>query len=122
MKWISFGHLHGVKTKPQIKELNSKSIKADNKFKETNTSIDTNKVAISELADKQTATAFNIDALTEQLGQAQSVKADIEKLASQLTSLENKSSSRDQQQIELATMVAELDTSVKMDCRTNATA
>ncbi|WP_448556579.1 hypothetical protein [Thalassotalea montiporae] len=102
------------KNQSQIKELRSKTIKTDNKLTETNTEILTNKTAIIELGDKQSATAFNINALTDQLGKAQSVKQEIEKLASQLSSLENKSSSRDQQQIELATMVAELDTSVKL--------
>ena len=102
------------KNQSQIKELRSKTIKADNKLTEVNTEILTNKTAIIELGDKQSATAFDINALSDQLGNAQQVKQEIAKLTSQLNSLENKSSSRDQQQVELATMVAELDTSVKL--------
>lgn len=102
------------KNQAQIKELRSVSIKADNKLKAQTASIASNKSSINDLSEKQTAASFNIDALAEQLSQAQSIKTDINSLSGKLASLETKSSSRDKQQIELATMVAELDTSVKM--------
>ncbi|NMP31449.1 hypothetical protein HII17_07730 [Thalassotalea sp. M1531] len=102
------------KNQTQIKELRSKSIKSENKLKNSTTNISANKSAIADLNEKQTAATFSIDALGEQLGQAQNIKSELEILNGKMLTLENKSSGRDKQQIELATMVQELDTSVKM--------
>ncbi|MFD2166579.1 hypothetical protein ACFSJY_09900 [Thalassotalea euphylliae] len=102
------------KNQSQIKELRSKSIKAENSFKDINANLANSAASLQDLADKQTAATFNIDALAEQLTQAQNIKSEIDALNSKLISLESKSSERDSQQVELATMVQELDTSVKM--------
>jgi len=102
------------KNQTQLKELRSQTIKSENKLKASTNAINSNKDAINELTDKHTATTFNIDALAEQLGKTQSIKSELDTLTSKMVNLENKSSGRDQQQIELATMVQELDTSVKM--------
>ncbi|WP_448212979.1 hypothetical protein [Colwellia sp. MEBiC06753] len=98
----------------EIKELRSSTIKAENNLKTLGTEVAGNDKDIRDLNEKNTTLSFSLDALTEQLAQAKNIQTSLNELNSKLVNLENKSSSRDRKQIELATMVADLDTSVKI--------
>ena len=63
--------------------------------------------------EKQTSTEFNINLLTDQIAAANNTQTEIKKLASKFAALETKSSSRDQQQMKVATNVNQLDKSLK---------
>lgn len=98
----------------EIKELRSKSIK-QGKLTSTSEKKLANAVAtISEVKEKQTSNAFELTALGDQITAANNIRIDLDKLKSQLSTLNEKSSGRDNQQMEVATTVNELDTMLKL--------
>ena len=101
----------------QIKEVRSKAIKHTNAFtasnKNINNAITNLTTSVSKFEEKQTSTEFNINLLTDQIAAANNTQTEIKKLASKFAALETKSSSRDQQQMKVATNVNQLDKSLK---------
>lgn len=98
----------------EIKEARSKSLKQSKVVSSNKNTIDKVVDTITELTDKQTSTELNMNALGDQITAANNIRADLDKLRTQLTSLNEKSSGRDNQQIEVATTVNELDTMLKL--------
>lgn len=95
----------------EIKELRSQQIK----FKQSSaTNQETQKSRLQELTDKLTATEFSIDAISEQIVAANTVKNTITQLNAKLTTLDNQFKTRDEQQMITATSINELDTSVQL--------
>jgi len=98
----------------EIKEVRSKGIKQLNVINSNKTEIGNVKTIVAGLTDKQTSTEFNINALSDQINAANNIRVDLDKLKSQLITLNTKSSGRDNQQMEVATTVNELDTMLKL--------
>ena len=98
----------------EIKEVRSKSLKQLNVVNSNKTEIGHVKSVVAGLEDKQTSTEFSMNALGDQINAANNIRVDLDKLKSQLTSLNAKSSGRDNQQMEVATTVNELDTMLKL--------
>lgn len=95
----------------EIKEIRSQQIK----FKQSSTTNhETQKSRLQELTDKLTATEFSIDAISEQIVAANTVKDTITQLNGKLTALDNQVKTRDEQQMITATSINELDTSVQL--------
>jgi len=98
----------------EIKEVRSKNIKQLKVVNANKTSIDNVVNSIADIKDQQTSSELNINALGDQINAANNIRADLDKLRSQLTSLNEKSSGRDNQQMEVATTVNQLDTMIKL--------
>lgn len=96
----------------EIKALVAQNKKQDGVNKETTTSLTKASSFIKELQDKQTENQFAVAALTDRFSSVDELKTTLSGLTSQLTELENKSSDRDQSQVELATSVNQLEMSV----------
>jgi len=64
---------------------------------------------IKSLANKQTETDFNLGILTEQMADAKSISAELNKLKSQVSALETSGMGKEQQQIQIAGNIAELE-------------
>lgn len=98
----------------EIKELNSQSKKiATQQTKNTN-AINTQNDNIIDVKDKITATEFAIDAVSEQIVAANSIKDQIAKLTSQLSELDANAKTRDKQQMVTATSINEFDTTLQL--------
>lgn len=98
----------------EIKELNSQSKKiATQQTKNTN-AINTQNNNINDVKDKITATEFAIDAVSEQIVAANSIKDQIAKLTSQLSELDANAKTRDKQQMVTATSINEFDTTLQL--------
>ena len=69
---------------------------------------------INVLADKVTATEFSINAVTEQMIAANTLKDEIKKLSTALNTLDADAKSRDKQQMFTATSINEFDTSLRL--------
>ena len=95
----------------EIKELRSKTIKQTNAVTANNKKIDNAITSIRKVEEKQTSTEFNINLLSDQVTAANNTQAEFKKLTEKFATLEEKSSSRDQQQMKVATNVNELDQS-----------
>lgn len=98
----------------EIKELNSQSKKiATQQTKNTN-AINTQNDNIIDVKDKITATEFAIDAVSEQIVAANSIKDQIARLTSQLSELDANAKTRDKQQMVTATSINEFDTTLQL--------
>lgn len=98
----------------EIKELNSQSKKiATQQTKNTN-AINTQNNNINDVKDKITATEFAIDAVSEQIVAANSIKDQIARLTSQLSELDANAKTRDKQQMVTATSINEFDTTLQL--------
>jgi chromosome segregation ATPase len=95
------------KNQKEIKELNSQSMKMT---QQQDKSTDT----LSDLKDKITATELSINAISEQMIAASSLKDELKKLSSQFNTLDANAKSRDRQQMFTATTVNEFDTSLQL--------
>lgn len=98
----------------EIKELNSASKKQKTQQTKLANSISTVTQNVSEIKEKQTATEFSIDALSEQLTAANNVKKDLSSIDSAIASLESKYQGRSDQQMEVATSVNELNMQITL--------
>ena len=98
----------------EIKELNSKSIKLASQQGKNTSAMNTQNSSIKELSDKITATEFSIDAVSEQIVAANTVKDQISKLSSQFNALDTNAKTRDKQQMVTATSINEFDTSLQL--------
>lgn len=102
------------KNQKDIKELNSQSKKiTQQQGKNTNT-VKAQATSINELNDKITATEFSIDAVSEQIVAANTIKDQLNKLTSQFSTLDANSKSRDKQQMITATSINEFDTTLQI--------
>ena len=93
----------------EIKELSSQMDKqqksiGDIKKRETST-----QGAIKSLTDKQTQVDFNLGIVTEQIEGSKNLEAELQKLKEELTSIQSKAITGDQNQIELASTVSRLE-------------
>jgi chromosome segregation ATPase len=102
------------KNQKEIKALNSQGIKTAQQLNKNTSSTSQQKNAISDLKDKLTETEFSINAISEQLVEASSLKEQINKLSSQLNTLDANAKSRDKQQMFTATSINEFDTSLQL--------
>lgn len=98
----------------EIKELNSKSIKLASQQGKNTSAMNTQNASIKELSDKITATEFSIDAVSEQIVAANTIKDQISKLSSQFNALDTNAKTRDKQQMVTATSINEFDTSLQL--------
>ncbi|NQY63073.1 MAG: hypothetical protein HRT38_04970 [Alteromonadaceae bacterium] len=102
----------------EIKEIRSKALKqsktATANNKKLNDTITKVTTSVSKFKEKQTSTEFNINLLSDQIAAANNAQTKIKKLASKFAALEEKSSSRDQQQMKVATNVNQLEKSLKL--------
>ncbi len=97
-----------------IKELRTASQKQETLNKNQSTQITNAASAISAINDKLTSSELSINALTDQIAAANNIKAEISQLTAHMTTLEEKSSTRDAQQIEIATNVNQLEMSLTL--------
>jgi hypothetical protein len=97
-----------------VKALRSKMLKQAKVSDANSKKLDNVIVAVTELTEKQTSTDFNINALGDQISAANKTQAEIKALSDQFTALKEQSLARDQQQMEVATSVNELDMSVQL--------
>ncbi|UUO22116.1 hypothetical protein FGD67_02035 [Colwellia sp. M166] len=98
----------------EIKALNSQSQKIVQQQTKNTAAVNQQSNEINLLADKVTATEFSINAVTEQMIAANSLKDDIKKLSSALNTLDADAKSRDKQQMFTATSINEFDTSLRL--------
>jgi len=102
------------KNQKEIKELNSQSIKLAQQQDKNTLSVGQQNDALNDLTDKLTATEFSINAVSEQMVAASSLKDELNKLSSQFNSLDADAKSRDKQQMFTATSINEFDTSLRL--------
>lgn len=102
------------KNQSEIKALRSSSIKQDTLNKNQSQQLEQANTAINNVNDKLTSTEFNITALADQITAANNMQPKIAELTSLLTKLEEKSSGRDTQQMEVATSVNQLEMSITL--------
>lgn len=98
----------------EIKELKSqgkKLVTADNNLSK---SIDTLAKSFGDISEKQTASEFAVEALSEQLQVANNLKADLDKLSAVLNKLQQRFQGRSDQQLEVASNVSSLDSQIKL--------
>jgi len=97
-----------------VKDLRSKALKEAKVVGANSKKLDNVIVAVTDLTEKQTSTDFNINALGDQISAANKTQGEIKVLADEFTSLKEQSLGRDQQQMEVATSVNELDMSIQL--------
>lgn len=100
----------------EIKELTSTTIALD-KSVNSNTQSLKNAASLSlvkELQEKQTAADFSLNAISEQLSTSTKIKDEVAELSKQVNSLSQTANSREQQQMEVATSVNQVDTSLQL--------
>jgi chromosome segregation ATPase len=97
-----------------IKTLRSTSVKHQQKTTDSIQKLSTTLKAIDQLKEKITASDLKINALGDNLTALNAMNAELEKLKSELSSLTQQSFGRDNQQIEIASSVNELDTLIQL--------
>ena len=102
------------KNQTEIKALRSINTKQVNINKTQSQQITQTTSAINAANDKITSTDFTITALADKISEANTIQTKIAKLNTQLATLEEKSSGRDSQQMEIATSVNQLDMSITL--------
>lgn len=98
----------------EIKALNSKSINMAQQQDKNTGSVSQQNNALNDLKDKITATEFSINAVSEQMVTASSLKEQFKKLSTQLNTLDANAKSRDKQQMFTATSINQFDTSLQL--------
>ncbi|WP_284242550.1 hypothetical protein [Thalassotalea insulae] len=98
----------------EIKELQSTNKKLQTASSNHSQQLKNTASAINDINEKQTSNELNMNALADQINAANNIQDDISKLRAQIDTLEEKSSSRDSQQIEVATTVNQLEMSVTL--------
>lgn len=102
------------KNQSEIKDLRSSSVKQATTNKNTTQKFNELSKAINNVNDKMTSTEFNMNALSDQITAANNIQTKISALNTQLSTLEERSSGRDSQQMEVATNVNQLEMSVNI--------
>jgi chromosome segregation ATPase len=97
-----------------IKTLRSTSVKHQQKTTDSIQKLSTTLKAIDQLKEKITASDLKINALGDNLNTLNVINAELDKLKSELSSLTQQSFGRDNQQIEIASSVNELDTLIQL--------
>jgi len=98
----------------EIKALNSKSINMAQQQDKYIRSVSQQNNALNDLKDKITTTEFSINAVSEQMVTANSLKEQFKKLSTQLNTLDANAKSRDKQQMFTATSINQFDTSLQL--------
>ena len=98
----------------EIKALNSKSINMAQQQDKNTGSVSQQNNTLNDLKDKITATEFSINAVSEQMVTASSLKEQFKKLSTQLNTLDANAKSRDKQQMFTATSINQFDTSLQL--------
>jgi len=98
----------------EIKALRTTTKKQDTLNKSQSNQLSTAASDLNTLNEKLTSTEFNVNALADQLTAANNIQNEISKITTQITSLKQKSSDRDSQQMEVATSVNQLEMSVTL--------
>lgn len=98
----------------EIKDLRSIGKKQETLNKTQSSQIATTNTAINSINDKLTSNEFNMNALADQITAANNIQTKINQLNASLNTLEEKSSGRDVQQIEIATNVNQLEMQVTL--------
>jgi chromosome segregation ATPase len=94
--------------------LRSTSVKHQQKTTDSIQKLSTTLKAIDQLKEKITASDLKINALGDNLNTLNVINAELDKLKSELSSLTQQSFGRDNQQIEIASSVNELDTLIQL--------
>jgi chromosome segregation ATPase len=102
------------KNQSEIKALRSTSMKQDTLNTNQSQQLEQANTAINTVSDNLTSTEFNITALADQITAANNMQPKIAELNSLLSTLEEKSSGRDTQQMEVATSVNQLEMSITL--------
>lgn len=102
------------KNQSEIKALRSTSMKQDTLNNNQSQQLEQAKTAINTVNDKLTSTEFNITALADQITAANNLQPKIAELNELIATLEEKSSGRDTQQMEVATSVNQLEMSITL--------
>jgi chromosome segregation ATPase len=97
-----------------IKTLRSTSVKHQQKTSDSIEKLSTTLTAIDQLKEKITASDLKINALGDNLNTLNVINTELDKLKSELSSLTQQSFGRDNQQIEIASSVNELDTLIQL--------
>jgi chromosome segregation ATPase len=97
-----------------IKTLRSTSVKHQQKTSDSIQKLSTTLTAIDQLKEKITASDLKINALGDNLNTLNVINTELDKLKSELSSLTQQSFGRDNQQIEIASSVNELDTLIQL--------
>ncbi|GHF92976.1 hypothetical protein [Thalassotalea marina] len=98
----------------EIKDLTAQNKKLVAQDKNMTGSIDTLAKSVKDVKDKQTATDFNVEALSEQLQSAGNIQSELNKVKDDLATLKQRIQGRDSQQMEVATSVNSLDMQLKL--------
>ena len=98
----------------EIKALNSKSINMAQQQDKNTRSVSQQSSALNDVKDKVTTTEFSINAVSEQMVTASSLKEQFKKLSTQLNILDANAKSRDKQQMFTATSINQFDTSLQI--------
>lgn len=104
------------KNQSEIKELRSTSMALDKSVNSNSQSLK-NAASLSlvkELQEKQTAADFSLNAISEQLSSSTKIKDEVAELSKQVSSLSETANNREQQQMEVATSVNQVDTSLQL--------
>ncbi|MDG1750771.1 MAG: hypothetical protein P8I03_03800 [Thalassotalea sp.] len=102
------------KNQSEIKALRSTSMKQDTINNNQSQQLEQANNAINTVGDKLTSTEFNITALADQITAANNMQPKIAELNELIATLEEKSSGRDTQQMEVATSVNQLEMSITL--------
>lgn len=102
------------KNQSEIKALRSTSMKQDTLNTNQSQQLEQANNAVNTVNDKLTSTEFNITALADQITAANNLQPKIAELNELIATLEEKSSSRDIQQMEVATSVNQLEMSITL--------
>ncbi|XQW86688.1 hypothetical protein ACOYR1_08180 [Thalassotalea piscium] len=102
------------KNQSQIKELRSKSIALSKSVDTQKSSLKNTVNQVAELKEKQTSADFTLNAISEQIASSSKMKNEIQALAKQVNSLNQTASTREKQQMEVATSVNQVDTSLQI--------
>lgn len=102
------------KNQSEIKALRSTSMKHDTLNTNQSQQLEQANTAINTVNDKLTSTEFNITALADQITAANNLQPKIAELNELIATLEEKSSGRDTQQMEVATSVNQLEMSITL--------
>ena len=86
----------------------NKTVKSNNQHLNTNTNI------VNDLKEKQTATDFSLNAISEQVASSSQIKNEVAALSKQLNTLTQTANTREKQQMEVATSVNQVDTSLQI--------
>ena len=92
-----------------IKKLSEQTDKQQKSISDIKKRETTTLSSIKSIKDKQTQADFNLGIMTEQMESAKNVQADIDKLKEEVTSIQSKAFTGDQNQIELASTVSRLE-------------